>query len=144
MADEAYILDTSVVVRWFLGQTGWQHARKIRDRFVAGELLLETVECARFEVPWVLLRKGLQLGNLSKDEYIAACRSIDDLGISVFGTDVDTLEQAASLSANYMITFFDAVFIVRALHTGRPLLTADMRLARGAAHLVRTVVLDDR
>lgn len=140
--EEAYVLDTSVIVRWFLAQSGWEHARKVRDQFLAGDVTVETVECARFETPWVLRKRGLLPGHLTIDEYLAGCRGIDDLGVFVAPTDVDTIEQAAFLCTTRSIDFFDAIFVARALHSGRPVLTADARLARGVGDLVPVVVLD--
>jgi len=142
VAHESFVVDTSVLVRWFLAQAGWEHARKIRDSYLTGQTLLETVECARFEMPWVLRKHGLLRGYLTKEQYLAAARSIDDLGIRVIYTDADAVQRAAELSADRVISFFDAVFVLRSLETGNPLLTADRRLARSVSDLVSTLVLD--
>ena len=143
MPVDAYIVDTSVLVRWFLGQAGWQTARKYRDDFLDGTLSLQTVECARFELPWALRKKGLIPGQLTIEEYIAAVRVIDDWSIHVEPFDVDDIEQSAVLSAEHNMTFFDATFVFRALVTGVPLLTADARLAHAAEGLVEVRLISD-
>jgi predicted nucleic acid-binding protein len=139
---DGYVVDTSVIVRWFIAQPGWEHARKIREGFLAGDLSLETVECARFEVPHVLRKHGLLRDQMTRDGYLTACRAIDDLGVTVVYTDADAVEEAAALAADRRISFFDAVFVARALHSSVPLLTADMRLARAVDGFASTVVLD--
>ena len=95
---DAFVVDTSVFVRWFLEQVGYEHAREVRARFLAGALLLETVDCVRFELGHVLRTRSLLLGRLDGKEYVAATRAIDDLGVAVQITGVDALESAAELA----------------------------------------------
>lgn len=141
MVADHYVVDTGVFALWFLAQNGWEEARKYRDRFINDEIVLETVECARFELPHVLRTKGLVPGHLDIEEYLAAARSIDDLGIAVTYTDTDALDAAASLAAQRQLRFFDAVFVHRAIVLGCPLLTTDVRLARATQTMISTIVL---
>ena len=127
-----YVIDTSVLTRWFLGQSGYQDARRYRDDFLAGSIELRTVECARFELPWVLRKHGLLRGEMTRDEYLAGARIIDDLDITVTAIDADAIEACAALSHDRNIGFFDAVFVYLALRSGWTLLTADERQARAA------------
>lgn len=141
MPADSYVIDTSVVARWFLKQDGWREAREYRDRFVRGDIGLETTWCARFELPHVLRRHGVLSGNLSVEHYRAGARAIDDLGIVVEPMGPDELEQCAVLAYEKNLSFFDAVFVFRALLTGLPLLTADNRLSRAADGLVDIIAL---
>jgi predicted nucleic acid-binding protein len=144
VASSGYVIDTSVLVRWFLRQSGWKKAQKYRDDFIAGMISLETVECARFELPHVLRKKGVLEGKLTRDEYRAAVRVIDDLGIHVEPLSVDAIEDCAVLSLRQNMQFFDSVFLHRAIATDLPLLTADRPLANIASLLdVDVVVVRD-
>jgi predicted nucleic acid-binding protein len=136
-----YVIDTSVLTRWYLGQVGFEAARKFRDENLAGNIDLQTVECARFEMPHVLRKHGLLLGYLTRDQYLAASRTVDDLGIPVAAMGVDDIEACAALSADRNIAFFDAVFVQRALITGAALLTADKGQAQAALGLQIEVAL---
>lgn len=93
--DEAYLVDTAVFVRWVLEQVGFQHALEIQEAFLAGQVVLETVDIVRIELAHVLRKKGLLERRLGRAEYLTAVRTIDDLGIVVHVTDVDALERAA-------------------------------------------------
>ena len=115
MAANGYVIDTSVLVRWFLRQSGWQKAVQYRDEFIAGAISLETVECARFELPHVLRKKGFLEGKLTLDEYRSAVRVIDDFDIHVEPLDTDTLEDCAVLAVQENVQFFDSVFLHRAM-----------------------------
>lgn len=139
--ESEYVVDTSVFVRWFLRQTGWQQARTYRNDYISGEIGLHTMECARFELPHVLRTKGLLAGKLTAEEFWAAVRMIDDLGIAVEPMSVDTLEQAAQLAVEANLRFFDAVFLHRSLASGLMLLTADLALAHSAERLAVDVKL---
>ncbi len=143
MAD-AFLVDTSVFVRWFLRQVGYEHAREIRTGFLAGSVRLQTVDCVRFELGHVLRTRGLLKGRLDGKEYLAATRSIDDLDITVHVTDGDALERSAELAWQRSLRFFDAVLMDRALVEGLPLLTSDRRLVNavgvtGAVEILRGV-----
>lgn len=139
--ESEYIVDTSVLVRWFLRQTGWQRARTYRDDFISGEIGLHTTECARFELPHVLRTKGLLADKLTQEEFRAAVRMIDDLGIYVEPMSVDALEATAQLTVEANLRFFDAVFLHRSLASGLVLLTADLALAHTAERLAVEVRL---
>lgn len=141
MAD-AFIVDTSVFVRWFLEQEpGYEHAREIRGSFVAGGVILQTVDFARIELANVLRKQGLLKGRFSVEEYMAASRSVDDIGVTIHITDAAALERAAELAARLMLGFYDAVFVDRAIEEGLSLLTSDRRLANAVGTAVPVEVL---
>lgn len=51
----AYVVDTGVVLRWFVPQVGYEHAREVRDAFRAGPVELAPPDFARVELAEVLL-----------------------------------------------------------------------------------------
>lgn len=140
---EAYLVDSGVFVRWFVPQVGWEHARRVRSEYLAGRVLLETVDLARFEVANVLRKAGLLRSVLDAPTFVRAARAVDDLGVMVHTTDADALERAAGLSAERMLSVYDAIMVDRALERDLPLLTADARLARAVAGLLSTELLDE-
>jgi predicted nucleic acid-binding protein len=76
----SWLADTGVFLRWFTGQDGFEHAREIQRAMLIGRASLETVDFARVEVAGVLRKKGLLAGRLTREEFTAAVRVIDDLG----------------------------------------------------------------
>lgn len=67
--------------------------------------------------------------------------SIDDLGITIHGTDADALERAGELATRCMLRFFDAVLVDRALRRGMPLLTSDRKLANAVGAVAPVEIL---
>jgi predicted nucleic acid-binding protein len=135
------MVDTSVFLRWFVPQAGWEHAREVRGSFVAGTVALETIDSVRVELGHVLRTKGVVAGRLTRDQYLAAVRTVDDLGLVVHATDVDALDRAAALAADRNLRLFDALIVDRALERDLPLLTSDAKLCRGVEGLLSTELL---
>lgn len=140
MADR-FVVDTSVFLRWYVPQIGFEHAREVRQDFLTGAVELETVDSTRFELGHVLRTKGLLGGHLSAAQYRAAVRSIDDLGITIHSTDADALERAGELATRCTLRFFDAVLVDRALQRGMPLLTSDRKLANAVGTVAPIEIL---
>lgn len=138
---DAYLVDTGVFLRWFVDQQGFEHARRLQVALVEGVVALETVDFARVEVAGVLRKKGLLAGLLSPEEFTAAVRVIDDLGVVVHAVTADRLEQAADLAARRMLRMYDALFVQLAIERKLPLLTADVKLSKAAGALVEVEVL---
>lgn len=139
--DEAYVVDTSVYVRWFIDQVGFEHAREVRDAFLAGDLELISPDLARIEMANVLRKRGWRDGHLTREEFLVAVRALDDLGVELVVQDADGIERAAHASVDHMISVYDATFVDLALHCGLPLLTGDARSSRAVANVVEVEVL---
>ena len=97
---DAYVVDTGVFLRWFVDQDGFEHARELQQKLVDGSTTVETVDFARVEVAGVLRKKGLLAGRLTVEEFTAAVRVIDDLGVTVHETTADRLERAAAMGGS--------------------------------------------
>lgn len=138
---DEWFLDTGVVVRWFVEQPGWEHAREVLDAHLDGNAGLRTVDLVRIEAAAVLRKVGLLSGALDAETFASAARAVDDLGVTVHRTDVDMLERAARLATVRMVNVYDAVVVVHALDLGLPLLTSDARLCRAVDGLLSTTLL---
>lgn len=127
----AYVVDAGVFLRWHVDQVGFEHAREVRDAFLAGAVRLLAPDFVRVEHAEVV-RKVLFLRRHVDSEALAALvRSLNDLGV----------ERAATLAASHSLRFYDAVYAVLALDTGVELLTSDARLARALVGSVPVQVL---
>ena len=107
---EACVADTGVFPRWFVDQDGFEHARELRQKL---------------EVAGVLRKKGFLAGRLTADEFTAAVRVIDDMGVTVHVTTADRLERAAGPPARKNHRMYDALFVQLAQELKLPLLTSD-------------------
>lgn len=136
-----YVVDATVFVRWFIDQAGYEHAREVRNRFLAGDDGLVAPDFVRVELSNVLRKKAYVPGLLTREELLSACRALDDLDVDLRPLDADAIERAAGLAADRSMSIYDAVYADLALTLGLPLLTGDARSARAVAGVVPTVVL---
>ncbi len=139
--EPTYVVDTGVFLRWFVKQVGWEHARDVRSGFLAGDVVLETVDSVRVELGHVLRTKGFLPGLLTRDQVLASVRSVDDLDVTVHRIDVDTLERATALAIDRNLRLFDALLANCALERDSTLLTTDAKLCRAVEGLVSTELL---
>lgn len=137
-----YVVDTSVFLRWWVEQIGWQHAQRVRDEFIAGNVALITPEFTRIEHAEVLRKRALLDGVLTEDEYLAAVQSLDVMGVELVRPGPDDLLRAASLAAKRSLRMFDALGAALALDRGLPLLTGDARCARALTGVIDVEVLE--
>lgn len=138
---DAYVVDSSVVIRWYVDQVGHEHARRVQDAFLSGMTRLEAPDVIRWEVGNVLRAKGVATGRLTEDDLVGALTDLDDLGVVVHETSVSRLLNVARLAARQGISLFDATFVELAIRSGLTLLTADARLVRAISGLVSTELL---
>jgi Predicted nucleic acid-binding protein, contains PIN domain len=139
---EAYLVDTSVFVRWYVDQVGFEHAREVQKRFLDGAVGLETVDFVRVELAEVLRKKGYLEQRLTRQECLEAARDLDDLGVVVHPTSVATLQLAIALTVDRSLRTYDALLVAHAINRALPVLTADARLCRAVVGVVPTVLLD--
>jgi predicted nucleic acid-binding protein len=138
---DAFVVDAGVFIRWFIDQDGYKHAREFQRQLVGGSVMATTVDFARVEVAGVLRSKGLLAGRLTAEEFIAAVRVIDDMGVAVETITADRLEQAAELAARNQLRMYDPLFVHLAREMDLPVLTSDLKLQHAAAGMVRIEVL---
>lgn len=135
------VLDTGVPVRWYVDQSGFEHARQVRDALLAGAVHALMPDQGRVEFAAVLRAVGLRKRRMSRTQYLQAVDDITAHGVEVRTTLAPALLRAAALAADVDISVYDAVFVELALSEGVPLLTTDARLARAVSGLVSTEVL---
>lgn len=136
-----YLVDTSIFVRWFLNQVGYERCLDVRTAFASGVVELETVDFVRFELGHVLRKEGVLKNRLTKEDYLAAVRSVDDVGIPIHLTTADVLESSAELALRHNLRYFDALLIAWSLELGLTVLTTDQKLCNAVAGVARTELL---
>jgi predicted nucleic acid-binding protein len=120
---DAYVVDTGVPAL-VMDQDGFEHARELQQRLIDGSATAETVDFARVEVAGVLRERGFLAGRLTLEEFTAAVRVIDDIGVTVHPATADRLERAARKMLG------DVRRVVRQLarELDSPFLTSDAKL----------------
>jgi predicted nucleic acid-binding protein len=118
-----YVVDASVLVKWFLHEkeADRDRALALRDLHVAGRstiyiprlALLEVLNAIRFSP------KG------DEEAGETALEALQDLHLEIRPGDVDVLRKANAIAWAYKITIYDALYVALAEQVGYPLITAD-------------------
>lgn len=115
------VLDTSVVVKWFvLGEDGAEEARAVRDMQAAGNIDVIVPSLALYELCSALGRRGWL-----PDELERALTTLVGVGIIVVQPTVDLLVRAAKLCRDGRTSFYDEAFVALAELTDSHMITAD-------------------
>ena len=120
-----YVLDTSVVVKWFseADEGDLEKALKFRADHTTGHCLLIVPDLLLYE-----LANALRYNEkVQPDEVREAVESIGDMDIQIRPYDIHVLSSALTLAFRYQVTVYDAYFLGLAEAIECPLITADRR-----------------
>lgn len=121
-----FVLDASVIAKWFKLEGGRDKALKIRRNYIKGK--------CDIIVPDFLLIEISNLLRYSKvftiEDTNQALASLRELEITVIVPTFEIIGGAVKLSFKYDITVYDAIYLATAESIGYRFITADERLYR--------------
>jgi predicted nucleic acid-binding protein len=122
-----FVLDTSVVLKWFsaFGESDLSQALQLREDLLEGAVVFVVPELLFYEMANALRYNP----NLSGKDVNEALDSILDMGFEVRRVDKKTMQDGINIAYKYNITIYDAYFIALSRAEGKPLITADYKLA---------------
>lgn len=118
-----YVVDASVIVKWFLHhqESDRDRALALRDLHISGR--------STIYIPRLALLEVLNAVRFSPkaDEEVGetALEALQDLYLEIKPDDVDVLRKANAIAWAYKITIYDALYVALAEQVGYPLITAD-------------------
>ena len=115
------VLDTSVVVKWFVEEKDVENALAIRTKFVRREVELFLPDLLFYELANVLRYKP-DFNNIDVHKSIS---SLFNIGISPLPFSEIVGIKAVSIAMDFEITFYDAYFYALAKELSIQLITAD-------------------
>ena len=133
---KAFVIDSSVVVKWFSLETDTPAALALRDALFRGDCRILAPDLLLYEVANALRFHP----RFAEDDVRAAVASVLDLGIEFAAPDPDLLRRAVELAFRFKTTGYDACFLALADLQNAPLVSADEKLiaqARGFTSVVR-------
>jgi predicted nucleic acid-binding protein len=134
-----FVLDTSVIIKWFTSEIDSEKACKIRDAYLKGDWMLTIPELTLFEVANAFKYST----GLSKSEIKRNVKSIIDMEIELMPFELRILNQAIDLAVTKEITVYDAYFIAQAKELSYQLITADVKCYEKVKTLSWVVLLSE-
>jgi len=119
-----YVLDASVILKWFIEENDSEKARAILNRYIKGDFIIVVPDFLLYEVANVLKCSGAY----TEKEIIEAVTSLYDLDIKIISSLSDVLKTMIKLTFQKGITSYDAIYLALAIELQIPFITADVRL----------------
>lgn len=127
---ESIVLDTSVLVKWFVNEHGSDSSRKIRSQQVAGKLVAHVSELALAELANALFSSG----NLSKTDIANSVKAVMAINVAVHKIS-DVVLEAVEIAWEKNLTVYDAIHLALADKLNAKLATFDNEILRKAADI---------
>jgi len=119
-----FVVDSSVVAKWFLTETGSERAIELRDRFATGRLKLVVPSLLFYEVMNALRFSG----GFEKPDLVVAAKSLSKYRFDIWRPRGKLLELSTSLSVEKGLTIYDACYVALAQRIGSKVITEDGEL----------------
>ena len=119
-----YVLDASVVMKWFVEEEYTKKALIFRDRYEAGVFELCCPDLILFEISNVMSFKQ----DIDNEEINEAINTIFDLEMEIVAPTLDLPRKSVSLSREKSISVYDSVYVALANKLDYQFITADEKL----------------
>jgi predicted nucleic acid-binding protein len=120
----AALLDTSVVVKWFVTEEGSEKAADLQQAHLRDELQLHAPDILLMELANALRYSG----RLTGERILEDLETFSALGIEIIPFNLEALNLAVTLSLERDLAVYDAYFLALAQALEMPLITADRRM----------------
>jgi predicted nucleic acid-binding protein len=127
-----YVLDASVVVKWFSHEEDTDKALALRDKIARRELDIVVPDMILYELSNALRYNA----DFNDNDVKRAINSLFDLDIEIVAHLMSTIDAAIDLAYEYDISIYDAFYIALADELDCSLVTADMKLYEKVKQLV--------
>jgi len=119
-----YVLDASVVIKWFSDEEFTDKAVEIRNDFFKGKNEVVVPDLLLYEVSNALRYNP----NFDENDVAEAVNSLFDLGMSIIVPTQKVLKSAINLGFERSITIYDSFYVALAKEINFTFITADRKL----------------
>ncbi len=119
-----FVVDSSVVAKWFLTEPGSDEAIKLRDGFATGRLKLVVPTLLFYEVMNALRFSGI----FKRADLVVAARSLSRYRFDIWRPRGKLLELSTELSVEGDLTVYDACYVALARRINSKVITEDSEL----------------
>ncbi len=119
-----YVLDASVIIKWFSEEEYTNTAIEIRNKFFKGTYELAAPDLILYEVSNALRFNP----KFDEEDVIEAVNSLFDMGINIIVPTPRVVKSSITMAFKYNITIYDAFYAALAGEIGFTFVTADSKL----------------
>lgn len=121
---DEYVVDSSIVTKWFLVETNSEKATSLRNEFATGRLRLTVPTLLFYEVTNALRFSGV----FNETDLALAARSLSKYRFGIWRPRGKLLELSVQLSVRENVTVYDACYVALAKRLKTRLVTEDKEL----------------
>jgi predicted nucleic acid-binding protein len=121
---DEYVVDSSIVTKWFLVETNSDQAIKVRNEFATGRLRLTVPTLLFYEVTNALRFSGV----FKETDLTLAAKSLSKYRFGIWRPRGKLLELSARMSIRENVTVYDACYVALAKRLKTKLVTEDKEL----------------
>ena len=136
-----YVLDTSVVIKWFseYAEDDLDKALGIRDNILGAEHSAIIPDLVFYELANALRYNS----RFNEKDVIDAVNSVFDIGLDVKAIEPAIMRHAVKIAYKYNVTVYDSFFLALAQVENIPFITADYKFCKRLRHFKNIVKLSD-
>ena len=132
-----YVLDASVLVKWFVEEPDTPQALSLKTAYLEGVCEIASLDFALLEVANALQRsKGFSAAEIKR-----CCDELYALDVDLVALLPDLVHAAVELAARWNLTVYDAAYLALAKELEAQLITADRTLHTAVASLRSSTLL---
>lgn len=119
-----YILDASVILKWFIDEEGTEEALAIKRQYEFGEIDIVEPDLLIYETANVLRYNKY----FSESAIKTAVKSLYDMRIKFLTPSVSVMDYAIHISLKTNLSIYDCVYASLSMKLSSSLITADKKL----------------
>lgn len=120
------VIDTSVVIKWFLPEIGAESALKIKDNLLTGKIKISSRDLLLYEFASAF--KNYSKIKLEQKDFTIAIKTLTSLKIAIFPINYSELTELFTTAKRLDISIYDCSYLLLAKRLKSPLYTADKKL----------------
>ena len=123
---ETRVIDTSVLIKWFIKEIKRESAIEIRDSYLKGEINLIAPDLIVYE----FLNALKYIKQHNEEEMKAIFETIMNYDLDLYVMDKDLAEESIRIASNSELTNYDSSYLALAKLKEGKLITADEKLIK--------------
>jgi len=133
---ETIVIDTSVLIKWFIKEIKRESALEIRDSYLKGEINLIAPDLILYE----FLNALKYINQHNEEEMKTIFETIMNYDINLFHINKELAEESIKIAKNSELTIYDSSYLALAKLKEGKLITADEKLIRNSPKVYKKYV----
>jgi len=135
MEETKVVLDSSIIVKWFLKELYSEEAIKVRNDYVQRKISIAVPSLLIYEVLNALRYSGVY----SEEELKEICLALNKYGFEIYDIEGDLKSKVVEIAYRHNITVYEASYVALAMKLKTVLYTADDELLEKFPKITRHI-----